>query len=156
MDENPPSRPSVLVPAPIITVLAIALGYGLNDLWAAEIDPPLALRAVGYLHNTLGAALMIWCFVIFKRKRTTIYPSRPVATLVIAGPYRHSRNPMYVALALIHLGVTMTSGVLWYAATFALSTWLTQRFVIAPEERYLRRKFAQAYEEYCATVPRWF
>lgn len=146
----------MLIPAPIITLLAIALAYGLNDLWPAELDPPWSLRAVGYLHNTLGGALMLWCFALFMRGHTTIYPSRPVGTLVIEGPYRYSRNPMYVSLALIHLGVTMTSGVLWYAATFALATWLTQRFVILPEERYLRQRFAQAYTDYCGAVPRWF
>ncbi len=150
------NRPAVVVPAPIITLLAVALGYVFNDLWPAEIEPPLLLRAAGYLHNMLGAALLIWCFAIFARRRTTIYPSRAVSALVIAGPYQYSRNPMYVALALIHLGVTMTSGVLWYAATFALSTWLTQRFVIGPEERYLQQKFAEAYRQYCAEVPRWF
>ena len=156
MDQDSPSRPAVAVPAPLITLLAIALGYGLNDLWPAELDPPLVLRVVGYLHNTAGGALMVWCFAIFMRKRTTIYPSRPVSALVIAGPYKYSRNPMYVALAIIHLGVTMTSGVLWYAGTFALSTWLTQRFVIAAEERYLQKRFAESYRSYCAEVPRWF
>lgn len=150
------SRPAVVVPAPIITALAIALGYGLNDLWPGEIESPLLLHAIGYLHNIIGGALLTWCFLIFIRNRTTIIPSRAVSALVIEGPYRYTRNPMYVALALIHLGVTMTSGILWYAATFALSTLATQLFVIAPEERYLQYKFTDAYRRYCAQVPRWF
>ncbi len=150
------SRPAVLVPAPIITALAIALGYGLNDVWPGEIDPPLVLHAIGYLHNIAGGVLLSWCFLIFIRNRTTIIPSRTVSALVIQGPYRYTRNPMYVSLALIHLGVTMSSGILWYAATFALSTLATHLFVIAPEERYLQYKFADAYRRYCTQVPRWF
>lgn len=151
-----PDRPAVWLPAPAITALAILLGYGLNDLWPAEVDPPPVLHALAWAHNLLGLGLILWCFLLFIQRRTTIVPNRPVKALVLAGPYRYSRNPMYLGLALVHLGATMATGILWYLATFILATLATQRYVIAPEERYLQHKFGAAYRDYCLQVPRWF
>ncbi len=149
-------RPTVWLPAPAVTALAILLGYGLNDVWPAEVDPPAVLHALAWLHNLIGIGLILWCFLLFIQRRTTIVPNRPVKALVIAGPYRFSRNPMYLGLALVHLGTTMATGIIWYLATFVLATLATQRYVIEPEERYLQEKFGPAYRDYCLQVPRWF
>lgn len=149
-------RPAVWLPAPFITVTAIALGYGLNDTWPAEVDPPPMLHALAWMHNLLGIGLILWGFLLFIQRRTTIIPNRPVKSLVIVGPYRFSRNPMYLGLALVHLGATMATGIVWYLATFVLATLATQRYVIEPEERYLLKKFGEAYRTYCLQVPRWF
>ncbi len=149
-------RPGVYLPAPAIIALAIGVGYGLNDIWPGKIHPPLVLHALGWAHNLVGIGLILWCFWLFIRRRTTIMPANPVNAFVTTGPYRISRNPMYLGLALVHLGATMATGILWYVATFAVAIVAIRYFVIAPEERYLQQKFGEAYRSYCAQVPRWF
>ena len=103
-----------------------------------------------------GASLMLWCWYEFAtRGRGTPMPLDPPRRLVVVGPYRYVRNPMYVAGLLVLLGQAMlygTTSLLWYAAAFALVTHL---FVVGYEERTLGRRFSADYDAYRAAVGRW-
>jgi protein-S-isoprenylcysteine O-methyltransferase Ste14 len=103
-----------------------------------------------------GALLMVWCWYEFAaRGRGTPMPLDPPRRLVIAGPYRYVRNPMYVAGLLLLLGQAVFYGapsLVWYAAAFAVATHL---FVVAYEEPALRRQFGAEYDAYRAAVRRW-
>jgi len=103
-----------------------------------------------------GAALMVWCWYEFAtRGRGTPMPLDPPRRLVVVGPYRHVRNPMYVAGLLVIVGQATfyrVSSLLWYAAAFAVCTHL---FVVGYEERTLRRRFGADYDAYRAAVRRW-
>jgi protein-S-isoprenylcysteine O-methyltransferase Ste14 len=91
----------------------------------------------------------------FRRSRTSMVPIRPAGTLVLSGPYRYSRNPMYVSLALLTIacGLFFAS---WCPMILLVPTLaLVQQFVILPEERYLRRRFGTEYENYTRRVRRW-
>ena len=83
-------------------------------------------------------------------------PRNPVNQLVIQGPYLLSRNPMYLSLALFHLGIGIATGNVWHIVTFAPSMLAIRRWVIAPEERYMADHFGAEYTDYCSKVPRWF
>ncbi|HTM58041.1 MAG TPA: isoprenylcysteine carboxylmethyltransferase family protein [Candidatus Udaeobacter sp.] len=114
-------------------------------------------QIIGAIVATAGAAVALWCILSFVRfGRGTPAPFDPPRQLVIRGPYRFIRNPMYVGATLALVGAAMfyrSLGLLGYAAGFLLVTHL---FVLAYEEPTLRRSFGEEYEAYCRTVGRWW
>ena len=150
------NRPNVPIPAPIFMGLFLLLGYSLNQTWSMTLDAGLAQFYAGWMYIFGATILLLWCFGLFIHNRTTIMPRNPVNRLVIQGPYRFSRNPMYLSLALFHLGIGIATGNIWHIVTFAPSMLTIRFFVIAPEEHYMRATFGSEYERYCAKVPRWF
>jgi protein-S-isoprenylcysteine O-methyltransferase Ste14 len=113
-------------------------------------------RWLGLLPLALGVLLMLRCWADFVRRgRGTPAPVAPTEELVVAGPYRWVRNPMYVAGLLIIGGQAALYAeprLLAYAAAFWAAT---HAFVVGYEERALRRRFGAAYDAYRARVPRW-
>jgi protein-S-isoprenylcysteine O-methyltransferase Ste14 len=103
-----------------------------------------------------GVLLMVWTWYEFTtRGRGTPMPLDPPRRLVVAGPYRYVRNPMYVAAILALLGQALfyaAAPLLWYAAGFALAA---HAFVVGYEERTLARRFGADYAAYRAAVGRW-
>jgi protein-S-isoprenylcysteine O-methyltransferase Ste14 len=79
----------------------------------------------------------------------------PAATLVQHGPYRFSRNPMYVGLTLSYIGLALTLNTWWPLVLLPLVLLLLFRLVVQKEERHLSEKFGEAYEAYCRRVRRW-
>jgi protein-S-isoprenylcysteine O-methyltransferase Ste14 len=111
---------------------------------------------IGLLGIGSGTALLVGCIVEFARSgRGTLSPMDPPRTLVIRGPYRFVRNPMYLGVSLIVLGevlLTRSRGLFaWWAAWFAL----VNLIVLVYEEPALRQQFGAAYERYAAAVRRW-
>ncbi len=104
----------------------------------------------------LGSALMVWCWWEFAtRGRGTPAPFDPPRRRVVAGPYRHVRNPMYIAALLFLAGESALFGsraLLWYTGGFWLASHL---FVLGYEERTLSRRFGTDYAAYRAAVGRW-
>ena len=127
--------------------------------WSGLIRPP----SIGVAHvlalaiAAVGAILALWCIGTFAlRGRGTPAPFDPPRQLVVSGPYRIVRNPMYLGagLALVGAGLFFRSvPLLGYLAAFMASTYL---FVHWYEEPALRRTFGSDYEDYCRRVPRWF
>jgi protein-S-isoprenylcysteine O-methyltransferase Ste14 len=114
------------------------------------------VRYAGLIPFTLGACVSLWCvkdFVV--RGRGTPAPFYPPTRLVLLGPYRYVRNPMYVGLFLVLIGEAML-----YTSLFVLlySLFLVSAahiFVVFYEEPTLRRKFGESYKQYFRSVPRW-
>ncbi|HYJ78668.1 MAG TPA: isoprenylcysteine carboxylmethyltransferase family protein [Longimicrobiaceae bacterium] len=115
-----------------------------------------SLAAAGIVPLALGVALMLWCWWDFAvRGRGTPAPFDPPRALVIAGPYRYVRNPMYIAAGLVLLGEAAIFGaprLLLYGLAFAA---VAHSFVVLYEERTLRRRFGADYDTYRAAVHRW-
>ncbi|MGB1580311.1 MAG: methyltransferase family protein [Nevskiales bacterium] len=147
--------PDVPVPAPVYFGLLLAVGYCLQLLLPIENAATAAQFLAGWAMIAVAAALLLWCFALFVRKRTTIMPKNPVAVLVEQGPYRYSRNPMYVSLALFHLGIALSTANPWHFITFIPDMLAIRYWVIAPEEAYMQARFGPEYSEYCAAVRRW-
>ena len=124
-----------------------------------RILPPLpvgSMRYVGLVPLVLGVLTYLWCALEFAlRGHGTPSPTDPPRELVVSGPYRHSRNPMYVAIASILLGVALFFGsteVLLYATLVTLAFHLR---IVGYEEPTLERSFGASFREYRSEVPRW-
>ena len=121
-------------------------------LWGAL---PLAVRLLSYV--LVGAALLLVgsAALLFRRAGTTPNPLRPTTALVVRGPYRVTRNPMYLGLALLYLGLALPVNSLWPLVAFPIAILLIDRWVIGREEAYLEQKFGDAYRAYQGQVRRW-
>jgi protein-S-isoprenylcysteine O-methyltransferase Ste14 len=119
-----------------------------------------------FLHRTLavpfGAPLVVVATVLFAysaatfRAAGTPVPARkPTTVIVRTGPYRFSRNPIYLAFSLFQLGIAIWVNSLWLLATLVGAVALIHSFVIRREEQYLERRFGAEYLDYKASVRRW-
>ena len=121
-------------------------------LWG---DPPPFARLGGWGLVAAGVLLGASAVRLFRRAGTTPNPTRPTTALVLHGPYRFTRNPMYLGLGLAYLGAALLVNSVWPYVLFPVVIVLVQRWVIAPEEAYLERKFGAEYRAYRARVRRW-
>jgi protein-S-isoprenylcysteine O-methyltransferase Ste14 len=134
-------------------IAAVALGYLAPLGWPGTDD--FAARTIGLTIGAAGVALLAWGITTLRRHGTTVLPDVGATTLVTDGPYWRYRNPIYLADAMILLGIAELTKNVWFvaaaAAFAALVTWLA----ILPEERHLERRFGKAYLDYKATSRRW-
>ncbi len=120
--------------------------------------PPVGpLQVVGIVIAVLGAMLALWCVLTFAViGKGTPAPFDPPRQLVVRGPYRYVRNPMYVGAATALAGAALLYQSLQLAAYVVLFLIITQLFVVFYEEPTLRRMFNGDYEAYCRAVARWW
>jgi protein-S-isoprenylcysteine O-methyltransferase Ste14 len=143
---------------PAIYLAGLAVGFLLFWLWPVHLGPPgavLALRVAGGLLMAVGLALPLWAAATFRGVGTTVNPTRPTTALAFGGPYRFTRNPMYLGLALLSAGVALVANALWPLLPLPFVLWIVRRIVIDREERYLDAKFGDKYLEYKKRVRRW-
>jgi protein-S-isoprenylcysteine O-methyltransferase Ste14 len=153
---TPESGAAVRFPAPPLLFAApLAATLALQKWLPLRLPGRPATTAVGAALITAGLALSASGVATFLRRRTTVVPHHPVSTLVTKGPYRITRNPMYTGLATAYVGVALWVGTWWPLIAAPLPVLATHRWVIAPEEEYLRRKFGAEYESYQSQVRRW-
>ena len=152
---TPPDRPDVVAFPGMLYALAFATAYGLNLAWPLPFLPPAVARLAGAGLGIVGAILILWGIASMRRAQTNIYPSLPAMALVTAGPFRFTRNPLYLALAILYLGLTAEFNTAWGLAVFVPLAIVMHYGVILREERYLERKFGQPYRDYCAKVRRY-
>lgn len=132
---------------------------GLIPWWLSRLGPRLdlgSLRTVGLIPLAGGVALLVACNVLFVQQgHGTAAPYDPPRTLVVRGPYRYVRNPMYVSALLIVLGLGLwmrATSLLLYAIVLAVAYNIFVRYY---EEPRLTALFGEAYTRYVAQVPRW-
>jgi len=126
--------------------------------WSGVVRPAAvgAQQVIGAVIGTAGAALTVWCVLAFAVVgRGTPAPFDPPRRLVVRGPYRFVRNPMYLAAALALGGAALVYGSWWLLAYTGLFLLATHLFVVGYEEPALRRTFGGEYATYCGRVRRW-
>lgn len=155
-----PAHAGVHFPPPFIYAGGIVIGWLLGLAWRWPITNEVAsastarlmiaaLFAVAYL------ALFIGALSAFRHAHTTLIPNRPATAFVSAGPYRWTRNPMYVSLALLYLAVALWMNSWWVLLMLIPVLFVIQSAVIAREERYLASAFPNEYADYCVRTRRW-
>lgn len=152
------TNPGVWFPPPILFVLGFFMGLALNHFWPLPLVPeprPGALLWLSWGAIVAGLSVIVSGLLTFRFKRTAIYPNQPATRLVQSGPYRFTRNPMYVGLTGTYLGIAVLTNLLWALMFLPIVLIVLQRAVIRREERYLTNAFGNAYHEYCQRVRRW-
>jgi protein-S-isoprenylcysteine O-methyltransferase Ste14 len=144
----------VIAPPPVIYLGFLGLGFALEGLLpGAEL--PGWTQWLGAVVIVAGVALMISFELAFKRAGTDPNPYRPSSALATDGPYRFSRNPGYLGMAITYIGITLAAEAPWALAMLLPATLVIQYGVIAREERYLERLFGEEYLSYKRTTRRW-
>ena len=148
-------NPRVHLPPPLWYVAAMALGAWLSHLWPWRIGNGLPRVIAAYTLAGVALALAASCFAHFWSRGTSVLPIRPATALVEAGPYRFTRNPMYVAMAALTLAVALWVNTWWIVLLLLPALLAVDRLVIAREEQYLLRRFGPDYRAYMLRVRRW-
>jgi protein-S-isoprenylcysteine O-methyltransferase Ste14 len=153
-ESTPPIvKQKILPPFYFLTAMLVMLA-----LWAWA--PPLAkfptwLRYLGLPFILIGCALILWTDHLFKRAGTTIKPFEESSMLIVSGPYRLSRNPIYLGMVLALFGFGLVLGALTPVLVIIPFVFLIDRLFIRAEEAALEAKFADTYRSFTARVRRW-
>jgi protein-S-isoprenylcysteine O-methyltransferase Ste14 len=148
---------SVLVPPALLFFGCLGVAYALHWLmpWQAVPSFGFGRVVVVVVVSAISFVFAAWGIWILKASGTTIEPGEPTSCIVETGPYRVSRNPLYVALVLLFFSFAVLVNSIWlFAFTLVLFS-LLHFGVVLPEERYLKRQFGQSYLDYCQRVRRW-
>lgn len=147
--------PGIRLPPPFIfggyLVAVLLLQWLLPLPSPASYLTGIAAAACYVLALLLGASAL----ALFAAARANVRPDRGAGRLIVRGPYRLTRNPMYLALLMLYLAIGVPLACIWTVALAGPLAVTIERGVIKPEERYLRRKFGREYVAYRARVGRW-
>ena len=141
--------PPVAVGAPLLG------GWLVTQVWGDPVD-------LGGWRVPVGVALGLffvgwngWALWLFARHETGLLPGQPTNAIIEGGPYRLSRNPLYVGLLALYLGLALLAPTFWGLVLFPAAVLLILWGAIRPEERYLHERFGAAYDDYTRRVRRW-
>jgi protein-S-isoprenylcysteine O-methyltransferase Ste14 len=155
MSPDTPDRPGVIAPPPLIYLTAIVAGALLERVWRWRLPVGGWGRVVGLLLIVAAVSFAVWAVRAFDRVKTSPKPHKPTTAMVTSGPFRYTRNPIYVAFTLMQLGGALMGASGWILALIVPALLLIRFGVIAREERYLERKFGAEYSSYRNSVRRW-
>jgi protein-S-isoprenylcysteine O-methyltransferase Ste14 len=144
------------LPPPAWTLLYLLATGGVSALYPWKRIANLTSIPSGVFLIVVGAALAIWASTLFRREGTELNPTSEVnQKLVIAGPFRLTRNPMYLGLVLASLGIAFCVGALPMFATPFLVFATANRVHVPFEEAKMRRQFGAVFDDYTRRTRRW-
>jgi protein-S-isoprenylcysteine O-methyltransferase Ste14 len=147
---------NVIIHPPIAWALAVLAGLALQWLMPLRFMPAAVPAGwVGGAVFVLALVLVVWAIATMTRAGSNVPTNRPTTTIVEAGPYRFTRNPIYVGMMVGLIGLAIAFDSLWVLATLVPFGLVIRYGVVAREEAYLERKFGDAYRGYRARVRRW-
>ena len=148
-------NPGINVPPPLIYVVSLVSGLLLERRAHLPYLPRGAARGLGWTLLGGGVVLNGWFLRTIRDADVPIRTDKPVPRLTTEGPFRYSRNPSYLALAMIYAGIAGLRNSLWTILFLPVVLVVIQREVIGREERYLERTFGEEYRDYKTRVRRW-
>ena len=155
MEPDEADTAGVVGPPPLIFLAGLIAGFALEALLPGVDLPALVEWGLGGLLVVAGLGLLLTFNSSFSRKGTAVEPWKPTTAIVTTGPYRFTRNPAYVGMALTYIGIAVMSSAVWVLVPLPFVLGVIDRGVIAREERYLERKFGEEYLGYKRRVRRW-
>jgi len=150
-----PHGPNVRVHPPIIFAISILAGIGLNNIWPLAMPLGVHGRFYGGMIIFVAMLLAAWSLFRFHRASTDVRPDKPDQALITSGPYRFTRNPLYIVLSLAQLTAAVWLDNPWILLLLPVSVIVITRYAITREERYLEKLFGQSYLDYKRRVRRW-
>ena len=152
---NELTRPQVKFPPPVFYLVMIVIGIGINSVVPLQWQTGFFAVWLGIAVIGLGLMTIAWTAFEFRRHQTTIMPHKASSRIIQMGPFRVSRNPIYVCFTLIQLGVGIALGNIWILLLILPTIWIMTRFVIEREEAFLKQAFGEEYIAYLGRVRRW-
>ena len=150
-----PERGPVPIPPPLLYLAALAAGIALHHFFPLALLPRGWDYAVGAVLVAVSVSVIPSILMRFRRARTPLDVRKPATALIADGPFRFSRNPIYVSMTLLYAGLAFFLGNGW-VLIFAVPVLLVMNFwVVRREERHLEAKFGEDYLHYKRTVRRW-
>lgn len=153
--ETLPDKPGVIALPPFIYLGGLILSLLLHWRKPLPLAPRFIRKRLGLPLIAVGAALFDQALRAMKRAHTNPNPEHPTTAIVVDGPFQTTRNPIYIAFALIYTGIGALFNTFWTVLTLPLILLIINRGVIDREERYLERKFGDEYLQYKSKVRRW-
>jgi protein-S-isoprenylcysteine O-methyltransferase Ste14 len=154
-ENNNADNPGVIAPPPLIYAVALVAGLLANRRYHIPFLPRRVARTLGWPLLACGLGVGFLGTREMRRAETNVDPYKPATTVVTGGPFRFTRNPLYLSMTLIYGGISALANALPAALLLLIVLRLMQRGVIEREERYLESKFGDEYIEYKGKVPRW-
>ena len=155
MNHDERDNAGVVAPPPLIYLGPLVLGLLLNRKFPVPFLPRKMARTLGWTLLGGGVLLLGWFEWAIRHAGTPANPYKPVSHVVTEGPFRYTRNPGYLSMAMIYTGVAGLANALWAILLLPVALSVIRRGVIEREERYLEGKFGEEYLRYKARVRRW-
>ena len=149
-------NPGVIVRPPLLYGVSLVVVLVLDWFWPMPIVGRVVGIVVGLALVAFGVGIAIWGRRTMQAAGTNVDPHRPATVLVKNGPFRFSRNPLYMALVLLFLGLSLVVDTWWGIVLLFPVLIIMHWGVILREERYLDQKFGASYQEYRSKVRRYF
>lgn len=141
------------LPPPVYALLVLGVCYGLTSVLPIAVD--VSFPALGAVMVTLALIVLFWAWWSFRRCRTTPLPMGTPSMLVTIGPYRRTRNPMYLGIVAVLAAVPWFAGSLWYLLAAPMFWYIVNTLFIPYEEARLNTLFHAEFRDFAAKVPRW-
>ncbi len=147
---------NVIIRPPLAWGLAVIVGLALNLLVPWPFLPAdMPAGWIGALVFVLALVLFAWAVITMTKAGSNVPTNRPTTTIVESGPYRFTRNPIYLGMVLGLIGLAIAFDSLWLLVMLVFFAFLIRCGVVAREEAYLDRKFGDVYRGYRSRVRRW-
>jgi len=147
--------PGIMIPPPLIYFIGFLFSYAINRFYPIPtFDTPLSI-VLAVLAAMPSAVFGLWSLLSFWRAKTSLLPHKPSSSLVTVGPYRVTRNPMYVSLTLLYVGLGFLLNIAWAFIILPAVIFIINVYVIRREESYLESKYGEQYRAYKKKVGRW-
>jgi protein-S-isoprenylcysteine O-methyltransferase Ste14 len=148
-------NPGVVVRPPFLYGAAFIAVLVLRWFWPMPILGHAVALWLGLALVVLGVGIAAWGRRTLQAAGTNVNPALPTTTIVTSGPFRFSRNPLYVGLTLVYLGLTLLFNTWWGVSLLVPILVIMHRGVVLREEHYLEQKFGETYRQYCSRVRRY-
>lgn len=149
-----PGLPILLRFPPVLWLASLALSLLLQSYWPVRIAPGPWIRVAGVILVVVCFVFIVWARKTMVRAGTNVPPNMPALTVVMSGPFRYTRNPLYLGGTTAHLGLALFLNNLWLLILLVPVVATFHWAVVLREERYLESKFGETYT-YKARVRRW-
>ena len=156
MSEQPdPAHPEVRMPPPLLHLGGLLIGHGLDRALGWTLPDFAGRQTLATVLAVAGALLVVTALLQLARHRTTVMPHRAARTLITGGVFRLSRNPIYLAFALLHLACALSLGSPGMLLMLVAVLWVMHSHVIAAEEAFHAQRFGAQWQAYRQRVRRW-
>ncbi|NOQ94452.1 MAG: isoprenylcysteine carboxylmethyltransferase family protein [Methylophaga sp.] len=145
----------VIIPPPIVYFVCILIGIGLNYLWPFSFFPQSIQDPIGY--SIIALSILLFGLVLreFSKSGTSTDYRKSTVAIISTGPFCYSRNPIYLSLTMLNIGVAFVVGSFWVIIMTIPAVLIVHYAVILKEEAYLIKKFGDEYHCYMNSVRRW-